>query len=89
MDNVNAKIKEIDTAGGVKKELSERTIGYVTAAFGIVAGLAWNDAISSLITYLFPISKTNVLMKLVYALLLTFILVIITGYLVKLLKRDD
>ena len=71
----------------IKEELSNRTLGYVTAAFGLVAGLAWNEAIKSLIEFLFPFNAGSILAKFIYALVLTIVLVVITYYLSKVLKR--
>ncbi|PIR06003.1 hypothetical protein COY65_00255 [Candidatus Jorgensenbacteria bacterium CG_4_10_14_0_8_um_filter_39_13] len=59
------------------------------AAFGLVAGLAWNEAIKSLIEYIFPLSRNTLLLKFVYAILITLILVFISIYLVKLLKAEE
>lgn len=71
----------------IKEELGNQTLGYVTAAFGLVAGLAWNEAIKSLIEFLFPFNATSILAKFIYAAGLTIILVVITYYLSKVLKR--
>lgn len=73
----------------VRREIKEKTIGYVLAAFGFVAGLAWNEAVKSLIDKLFPDSGNSVIMKFVYALIITAIVVIITVYLVKLTEKSD
>jgi len=63
--------------------------GYILAAFGLVAALAWNDAIKSLIEYFFPLNKNTVLIKFTYAILITFIVVIISVYLKRLLSDKD
>ena len=73
----------------LQKEFRERISGYVIGAFGLVASLAWNDAISSLIEKVFPLGKDTVVAKFIYALVMTVVLVIIAVYLVKLLKKDD
>ncbi len=64
-----------------KRMFREQTIGYIMAAFGLVAGLAWNDAVKSLIEFLFPLEKSNVTAKFTYAIIMTVILVLITVYL--------
>ena len=71
----------------LQQEFRERISGYIIGAFGLVASLAWNDAITSLIEKVFPFGKDTVIAKFVYALVMTIILVIIAVYLVKLLKR--
>ncbi|MDP3772125.1 MAG: DUF5654 family protein [bacterium] len=65
-----------------------QTIGYVVAALGLVAGLAWNDAVRSLIEHLFPLATTTVSAKFVYAVLLTLVIALVSIHLVKLQKKD-
>ncbi|MBI4085443.1 MAG: hypothetical protein HY432_03000 [Candidatus Liptonbacteria bacterium] len=64
-------------------------MGYIGAAFGLVAGLAWNDAIKALIEYLFPFSQTTILAKFLYAALITIVVVIILQYLEKFLNPEE
>ena len=73
----------------VGKEVKESVVGYITAAFGIVAGLAWNEAIKSLIEFLFPLQKNTLLAKFIYAGILTIILVLVTMYLVHLFTSKE
>lgn len=72
----------------LRKEIRERTVGYVLAAFSFVAGLAWNEAVKSLID-LFPHTINNVLMKFIYAVTVTVIIVIITVYLARLIEEKE
>jgi len=73
----------------IKTEARQRMIEYVLAAFGLVAGLAWNEAIKSLIEYIFPLSRNTLLLKFIYAILITLVLVFISSHLVKLLKAEE
>jgi C4-dicarboxylate transporter len=73
----------------LRKEVVKRAMGYIVAAFGLVAGLAWNDAIKSLIELFFPLGGGSVAMKFGYAVLITVILVIVSIYLVRLLRSED
>jgi len=73
----------------IQKEVKQNLAKYIGAAFGLVAGLAWNDAIKALIEYLFPIQKNGLLAKFIYAALITLVVVFITTYFVKLLKREE
>ncbi len=75
--------------GEIKKELQQRMIGYIVGALGLVAGLAWNDAIKSLIEYLFPLSKNTLLAKFIYAVLMTFIIGIIASYLIRFFGKKE
>lgn len=71
-------------AGDVK----ERIIGYLTAALGLIAGLAWNEAVKELITVLFPFGQNSLLAKTIYALLVTILVVIIGIYLARLSSEE-
>jgi len=73
----------------VKTEIKQRTIGYIIGAFGLVAGLAWNEAIKSLIEYIFPLSRDTLLLKFVYAILITLVLVLVSIYLVRLSNTES
>ncbi len=85
MENIKNKIK--NGAGEIKKEVRQKISGYILAAFGFVAALAWNDAIKSLIEYIFPLDKNTVLIKFIYAAAITFIVVVVSVYLTKLLSE--
>ena len=87
MENIKEKIR--NGSKEIKKEIQQRTSDYILAALGLVAALAWNDAIKSLIEYFFPLNKNTVLIKFIYAILITFIVVIISIYLTKLLSDKN
>lgn len=82
-----SKIKEQQAK--LRKEVKERTIGYIMGAFSLVAGLAWNEAIKSIIDQLFPFSKNSIVIKFVYAILVTAIVVVVTIYLVNLIEKKE
>lgn len=67
----------------LRQEFRKRIIGYIIAAFGLVAGLAWNDAVKGLIEYLFPVSQNGMAAKFIYAVIITLVLVIVTVYLTR------
>lgn len=75
----------------LRGEVQNRIAGYMAGAFGLIAGLAWNDAVKSLIEYFFPQTGNGLLAKFIYALLITLVVVIVTVYLVKFLegKKQD
>lgn len=68
--------------------MRERTLGFITGGLGLVAGLAWNDAIKALIDYLFPLDKNGIAAKFIYAVLISVIVVVLSVYLVRWLKRE-
>ncbi|OGG60072.1 hypothetical protein A3C86_03285 [Candidatus Kaiserbacteria bacterium RIFCSPHIGHO2_02_FULL_49_16] len=67
----------------LKSGMREKALTYIGGAFGLVAGLAWNDAIKELIQYLFPLATDTLTAKFVYAGLITVVVVIIITYLEK------
>ena len=69
----------------LSKQVREKTAGYILAAFGLVAGLAWNDAIKSTIDRFFPLDQGNIIIKFAYALGIT-VVVVIAGWL---LSKDE
>ncbi len=70
------------------QEVKEKILGYLTAAFGLVVGLAWNDAIKALIDSLYPSDQAGIIAKFIYAIVLTIVLIIGTNYLVKFFNRQ-
>ncbi|MFA5030023.1 MAG: DUF5654 family protein [Patescibacteria group bacterium] len=78
-----------NNTNNLKSELRERTLGYVVAAFGIVAGLAWNDAVKALIEYIFPGDKNSlIIVKFGYAIVITGVVVVITTMLMKFVHKE-
>ncbi|HLD86341.1 MAG TPA: DUF5654 family protein [Patescibacteria group bacterium] len=61
----------------LKLELLEKISQLATAGLGLVAALAWNDAIQSLFKIIFP-QQSEVWAKFGYAVLITVIVVFIT-----------
>ncbi len=73
----------------VAKEVRQKVAGYLAGGLGLVAGLAWNDAVISLINYLFPIEKNTLLAKFIYAIGITIVVVVVTIYIMRLLQKSD
>ena len=67
----------------IKQELQEKMTGYIVTALGIVAGLAWNDAISASIKYFFPLDSGSIIAKFIYAVLITIVIVILSRSLMR------
>ena len=44
----------------IKTQIRSQTAGYIAGALGLVAGLAWGDAIKALIEDLFPFAKSGI-----------------------------
>jgi hypothetical protein len=72
----------------IKKQIRKQTVGYLVAALGLVAGLAWNDAIKDVIEKFFPMKTDTIYAKLFYAVLLTFIIATVSTYLLNWAEKD-
>jgi len=75
-DNIRDRLK--GEAERVKREAKKQTAGYLISAFGIVAGLAWNDAVKTLIEYFYPASQNTLLAKFLYAVVITAVVVFVS-----------
>jgi len=73
----------------IRREIRERTLGYILTALGLVAGLAWNEAITAFIAEVFPVSQDGLTAKVIYALIMTFVVVIAGQYLVRSATKQD
>jgi hypothetical protein len=71
----------------IKNEIQEKVIGYVGAGLGVIASLAWNEAIKALIEYVFPLKQNTILAKFLYAGAMTLVLIFVTMYLVRIFKK--
>ena len=71
----------------LKAEIRERTLGYMLAAFGFVAGLAWNDAIQAAIGYLYPLPENTLPAKFLYAVIISIVAVVISVSMSRLFHR--
>ena len=89
MEPITSKYKKINAQElMIRKEVKKHTITYILAALSFVVGLAWNDAIKTLIEYFFPLNQDSILAKLIYAFLITFIVVLTTVYFVKSTEKE-
>ena len=89
---MQSNLKTIKKQGEeIRDEFKEKLIGYIAAAFGLVAGLAWNEAIKALIDYFFPVGQPGQALwaKFFYAILMTVVVVVIAACLMKLVKKKD
>ena len=84
-----SKSKRIQEAEEIKKQIRERTVGYITGGLGVVAGLAWNEFIRTTIEVLFPLKKDTIPAQLVYAVIITIVVVTFTIYLTKLISNSN
>jgi len=79
MENNNKVFNDqVNHKPGLGDEIKTKMLGYIVGALGLVAGLAWNDAIKSLIEYFWPNQQNSVLAKVIYASIITVIVVILS-----------
>lgn len=83
------KTKNKDELTELKTQAREKTANLILAGFGFVAGLAWNEAIRSLIDTLFILEKNSLLAKFVYAILVTILIVIVSYLFNKFSKKTN
>lgn len=89
MDKKALREKIKNESAHVRREVKKQTLTYVAASLGLVAGLAWNEAIKALIEYFFPASQNTILAKFMYAIGVTLLIVIVTYYLTRVIKADE
>ncbi len=68
-------------------EIIDKMNALAAAGFGVVAALAWNDAIKNIFTIYFPKPEDSIWAQLVYAVILTIVIVLITVGLARWSKR--
>ena len=76
-----------DEKNRVERDLRKITAGYIIAAFGFVAGLAWRDVSMALVEYLFPMSKDTILAKFIYAIIISIALAFVSIYVMRFIGK--
>lgn len=87
MKEIKEKLKK--ESEEIKEGIREQTYGYILAALGFVAALAWNEAIRDFLEYLFPLEKNTLLAKFIYAIGITIVVVIFSIYFTKIFKKKN
>jgi len=78
LDNFKKESKKVGL------EIRQKIATFILAGFGLVAGLAWNDAIKGFIEQYFPLaSGGGLLAKFLYALIITIVIVVVSIYILK------
>jgi len=70
----------------MKAEVMEKIAALITAAFGLVAALAWNGAIRAIFEAAFG-SADNIVALLTYAVVVTIIAILVTIWIARSVKR--
>ena len=74
---INMADEEKEEKSSLKTEVLDKIAALVTAAFGLVAALAWNDAIKAIFKEIFG-NESTIGPMLLYAVIVTIIAVILT-----------
>ncbi|AEG17517.1 DUF5654 family protein [Methanobacterium paludis] len=72
----------------IRKEILQAMAGLLTAAFGLIAALAWNEAIKAFIAKYVPMGS-ELTGLFIYAILITIIAVLVTIFIGRTLGRYD
>lgn len=89
MKKITEKIVKIRDGGTeLEREIREKTLGYIITSFGLVAGLAWNDAIKAFIERFFDEPGDGLKAKFLYAVILTIAVVAVSLYLSRIFKVE-
>lgn len=89
MQQIKEKIVTLKDRGAeIEREIREKTLGYILTSFGLVAGLAWNEAIKGFIERFFSDSGGGLLAKFLYAIVVTIAVVVISLYLSRIFKVE-
>lgn len=78
-------------ASEVRREVLKQILTLSTSGFGLVAALAWNELIKEVVTeYIKPVAGENsgIISLLIYAIVVTFLAVLITYNLSKIAKKN-
>ncbi|HTX61959.1 MAG TPA: DUF5654 family protein [Methanobacterium sp.] len=75
-----------DEVKDIKGQVSQTIATLMTTAFGLIAALAWNEAIKAIITTYFP-SGNGITGLLFYAILITIIAVVATIIIARLIAK--
>ncbi len=76
------------TQASVHREVRMQTVGYILTAFGLVVGLAWNEAITAFINTIIPLGKDSLGAKFIYAIVVTLLVILVSRYVQRLAAKE-
>ena len=74
----SSQARQEEEKKSLKVEILEQMGTLATSGFGLVAALAWNDAIKALFSKIFPKPGDNIFAMIAYAAVITVLVVLIT-----------
>jgi len=87
MEKESKRKKAIRKARKTSATIQQKSITLILGGFGLVAALAWNEAIKSLFENLFK-DKGSIISKFAYAAIVTIIVVLVSMHLQKSSNKD-
>jgi len=72
----------------INEELKEKTLTLILGGFGLVAALAWNEAIKTLFETFFP-KESALIGKFIYAIIVTIIVAVVSSQLTKISQKKE
>lgn len=84
--------KAIEETKEVKRQFTKRILDLATSGFGLVSALAWNEVIKEMVNnYIRPLfgKQSGLISLVIYAILVTFLAVLVTYNLNKLVKIEE
>ena len=72
----------------INEELKEKTLTLILGGFGLVAALAWNEAIKTLFETFFP-KESALIGKFIYAIIVTIIVAVVSSRLTKISQKKE
>ena len=63
-----------------RNTIRKKMFGYIAAGFGLVAGLAWNDAVKLIIDSFIPDKGNTIVAKVAYAVIITVVVGVVLFY---------
>lgn len=84
------KIAQIrQSSAELSRQVREKIVGYIVAALGLIAGLAWNDAVKAAIESIFPAQENSLWARFGYAIFISIVIVVISINLLKITQRHE
>lgn len=81
--------KQIEAMREAQRAIKKRMFTHIAAGFGLVVGLAWNDAIKFTIEHLVPDIGNTIIAKVVYAIVITVIVGLVLFYMDRMFDKNQ
>lgn len=83
------KNKTFNTVKQARRTITKKMLAYIATGFGLVAGLAWNEAIKALLDYLIPAGGNSIIAKILYAMVVTILVGLVLLYVEKFSHEEE